>query len=154
MFRARWSRQGLRLYGIVMVLLIAILWLVNLSRAREFGFTSGEFWVKTWPLGFRILHALSCWFLYSNVRADLYFNAPRATGQRGFEVKMAGRPGAVEEGARLDRSVVRGRFRVRGREIASGKEVEFISKAATEELARRSAMAMGLEDGSVVVEII
>jgi hypothetical protein len=93
----------------------------------------------------RVFYAVLFYVAYRDMRGDFYF--------RDAEMKPAMRePGFVAAIGAVQ--LQKFNYPVRGMEVASGNEVEFTSKAATRELALKTATAMGLDLKTVVVEEI
>jgi hypothetical protein len=86
-------------------------------------------------------------FIYTNIRADFYFISSTAA----TDGPTMGEPHEIVPLTAKQGGVAAGSFMVHGVEAATGKEVEFLSKARTEELARKSAAMLGLEPTSIVI---
>ena len=83
-------------------------------------------------------------WIYRDIRADFYF-AEHGPPQP-VPVSIASYP-SPEQPAQP-----RGQFRVRGIDSKTGEATEFVSNARTAELARKSAVMLGLKKGSVQVD--
>jgi hypothetical protein len=95
----------------------------------------------------RIAGPFLFYLAYRNMRADFYFRGDT----NGF---VPANPGYVVPIITAPVQSQKYNFRIRGTDSNSRREVDFLSKAATRELAMKSAGMMGLDPSTVVVEEI
>jgi hypothetical protein len=95
----------------------------------------------------RLGYVATMYWLYSSLRADLYYSKQFAGEAHPTMVPIQPRPAAPK----LDDAT---RFIVSGFDMRTGEPTAFKSKAASEELARRSAIALGLDPARIEVHAL
>ncbi len=98
---------------------------------------------------FRLAFATLCLWMYRTIWADFYFGDGSSETPRSPVVAIDG-AGASASTARATTP----RFRVIGVERKTGQPIDFLSKAATPEKARKSAEVLGADPDSVRIEPI
>ena len=146
LWRAAWARHTLLTYAWGELLHVLVLFGLGMlgavmSDARAGPGARLALWAGLAYLALRALWACVCHYAYRSIHADFYFARDPQTPLEAVPVMPIS---AVEPRA--------ARYRVRGRDLSSGQQVEYDSAAATELLARKAAIALGLDPPSVTVE--
>jgi hypothetical protein len=162
--RKPWARRLLRIFAkgqfldaAITAVAMAAMWL---ALAGVFRIDRRLVWTVLAVFSVRCGLAWLTLVAWRTLYADFYFGtrededgrAPRA-GAASATGASDGEPGAG--GVVVTHVETRTpRFMIRGRDTATGHEVEYPSRAKTEDLARKSAAALGLEPESVRVEAV
>ena len=150
LWRRPWSRRLLSVFVKGQVLDAAVtafaliaLWLV------QYGVVHID---RRFLLATLLLFAVRCGFAWAllaalrGMHADFYFGTAAADDTDGVGPPRTPLPTNFEQRP--------ARFRIRGRDAATGQEVDYRSQAKTEQLARKAAVALGLEPESVQIDPI
>jgi hypothetical protein len=113
--------------------------LLGVGRVRANALDTLAFRIGLAAVAFRCVWALICYRAYAGLHADFYFK-PDPTAA----------PHPAPKPITVHKRIVR--FIVRGRDLKTGKDVEFTSRASTPVLATRSAITLGLDPQSVQID--
>lgn len=156
-WRVQWSRRmllgfakcELAVLACVVLGQIASRLILSSHGLSRFGESLGSLWLV---IAIRAACAIGWWMVYSILSADFYFGNPDseaavATDKAQLQ-EVRQRMGAVPAARPA------GKFRITGMDIRSGKMVTYPSNAEREEIARKSARALGLDPTTVKIESI